>query len=245
MSLPSPGLGTGVDARSHVGGRVMKRPEAPKLRFFRDRADAGRRLAGALSQFRRAHPLVLGLPHGGMPVAAELAESLGGDLDVVLARDLRCPPLRDPSIGAVGEHGLVEMNTHAQGCLADADTVRAELAYQREYLRELRRRYATYRAPAEAKGRLALVVTDGVLGGARMKVALKQLRAEGAARLVAVAPVAPLAVLAELKPWADEVVVLLAPARMGRVEDFYEDFPELGDEDVRTCIARLRRGFQP
>jgi len=200
---------------------------------FRDRRDAGQQLGRALSGLDVSRPVVVGLPRGGVPVAAEVAHAIGAPLDVVLVRKLGVPDQPELAMGAIGEDGVRVLN---------ADVVRAggvdgralEAIEQRER-RELERRAASYRAGRprlDVRGRTVIVVDDGVATGATARAAIEVLRVHGAARVVLALPVAPPETAAALRRIADEVIVLVEPARMWAVGQWYDDFRATTDEEV-------------
>jgi putative phosphoribosyl transferase len=207
---------------------------------FRDRADAGRRLATRLGHLAGTDAVVLGLPRGGVPVAAEIATALGCELDVILVRKLGVPAQPELGMGAIGEDGVRVVNddvvrttgvTTAQ--LAAVEAVeRAELERRAALLRGVRRR-------ASLAGRTALVVDDGIATGSTAIAACAVARAHGAARVVIAVPVAPPETARRLAGAADEVVCLETPAAMLAIGEWYDDFSQTGDDEV---VALLRRG---
>lgn len=207
---------------------------------FRDRAAAGRALGARLADLAVAgdRPLVLGLPRGGVTVAAGVASTLGGELDVVVARKISHPSAPELALGALAEGGgeplwdraILDQVGRTPGDLLD------EVAAGRV---ELARRVAAYRGarpPIDVRGRAVVVVDDGVATGATARAALRTLRARGAARLVLAVPVAPPQTLAALAQDADEVVTLLAPSDFVAVGRWYDDFAQLTDDDVRAAL---------
>jgi putative phosphoribosyl transferase len=208
---------------------------------FRDRADAGRRLGARLRDLGvGGEPVVLGLPRGGVTVAAEVATALAGRLDVVVARKLAHPDQPELALGALAEGGSPVWDTstlRSVGLHSDelGDVVAAERL-------ELARRVATYRSdrPApDVHGRVVIVVDDGVATGATARAALRAVRNQGAARLVLAVPVAAPESLVTFSD-ADQVVTLLAPHAFVAVGRWYDDFSQLTDEDVRRALALPR-----
>lgn len=211
----------------------------PRARFL-DRQHAGRELAELLTGVLTGLDvddtrdlLVLGLPRGGVVVAAEVASVLGADLDVVVVRKVGHPRQPELALGAVAEDGTAALDDRALRSvgLTAADlgpVVAAEQA-------ECRRRTELYRggrpAPVVA-GRTALVVDDGVATGLTALAALALLQRKGASRLVLAAPVAAADSVERLRPAADDVVVVLVPRRFGAVSRFYEVFDQTTDDEV-------------
>ena len=213
-------------------------------RVFRDRAEAGRILARGLAEYAgREDVLVLGLPRGGVPVAAEVARVLGAPLDVLVVRKLGAPGQEELAIGAIGEGGVRVLNERLVQDLGLSREVIERIAADEE--RELKRRVAAYRggqAALEVDGKTVIVVDDGVATGATMRAGLQNLRALGAARIIAAAPVGAADSVAALEEDADEVVVLETPAWFSAVGQWYEDFGQTTDEEVRALLARNWRG---
>ncbi|MGY1734099.1 phosphoribosyltransferase [Geodermatophilus sp. SYSU D01045] len=217
-------------------------------RPYRDRRDAGRRLAARLTDPARppAVPLgpdalVLGLPRGGVLVAAEVAAALGAELDVVAVRKLGLPERPELAMGALAAVGETVESVRSESVLARnpvgpaaADEVRrAELA-------ELRRRQQAYRGdrpPPALAGRTAVLVDDGLATGSTMRAALAAVRAAGPAAVVVAVPVGAPDVCADLSVLADEVVCPVTPVPFGAVGRYYEDFGETSDDEVRSALA--------
>jgi putative phosphoribosyl transferase len=209
---------------------------------YRDRHDAGRRLAAELAPLADASPLVLGLPRGGVVVAAEVAASLRAPLDVLVVRKLGVPWHPELAFGAIGEDGArVRNDAVVSRSGADHATLAAVEARERE---ELERRVATYRAARGAEpveGRTVIVVDDGLATGATAEAALQVVRARNAARIVLAVPVAPPDTVERLRGTADDVVALETPRDMVAIGLHYDDFTQVTDDEV---IAALRAGGQ-
>lgn len=204
--------------------------------MFTDRAHAGKALADALAYRGIENPLVLAAPRGGVPVGAEIARRLRCDLDVVLVRKLRHPLQPELAIGAVGEDGAIALNADIARTV-HPEQLQAEIDHQRA---EIERRAAVYRAvkpPVDVRGRNVILVDDGVATGATMQAAIEVARQQGAARTVVALPVAPPDTRDALAREADEIVCLLTPPSFRAVALYYDDFPQLSDDDV---VATLR-----
>lgn len=202
---------------------------------FVDRLDAARQLAEALAGHRGEHPLILAIPRGAVPMGAELARLLDGEIDVVLVHKLSAPWEPEYALGAIDESGWSFISDPS---VADERTLAQEKARR---LAELRRRRALYspgRAPADPQGRVTIVIDDGLATGATMRAALHAVRAQGPARLICAVPVAAPGSLARIRADADEVVCLAAPADFRAVGQFYQDFRQVEDEEVIACLAR-------
>lgn len=207
---------------------------------FRDRAAAGRELATRLEHLRAVRPLVVGLPRGGVPVAAEIADVLDAELDVVLVRKIGAPDREELAVGAVGEDGVtVKNDVVLQELGLEWSDLREQIASER---REVARRAATLRPGPrpDLTGRTVIVVDDGIATGATVLAALRVLRHLGAVRVVLAVPVAPPDSLRVLAPLADEIVCPLTPRRFSSVGQWYDDFTQVPDEDVRKLLQWLR-----
>ena len=213
------------------------------LRVFADRVEAGRLLANELGKYAgRDDVVVLGLPRGGVPVAAEVARALGAPLDVLVVRKLGAPGQEELAIGAIGEGGVRVLNEGLVGRL-ELDKEDIERIAAREE-RELERRVAAYRGGHEAlevEGQTVVVVDDGVATGATMRAGLQALRAMGAEWVVAAAPVGAEDSVAALAEEADDVVVLETPEWFSAVGQWYENFGQTTDDEVRGLLAESRR----
>lgn len=205
---------------------------------FRDRDDAGRRLAHALARFRDAHPLILAIPRGAVPMARIVADALHGDLDLILVRKLGAPGNPELAIGAVDERGALTLDRAAAARVgADDDYLRREAARQSALIRERRHRYCGDRPGPPLRGRTVIVVDDGLATGATMLAALQAARTQRPARLICAVPVAAPDSLARVREVADEVVALASPAAFGAVGEHYLDFSEVDDAAVIAALA--------
>ena len=207
---------------------------------FRDRGEAGERLARALMRWRGSRPLVVAVPRGAVPMAKIIAEELDGDLDVVLTRKLGAPGNPEFAIGAVDETGWTYLTEYAEASGATREYIAQEIAAQMETMRRRRAQYPPQREPLPAAGRVVIVVDDGLATGATMIAALHSLRAKHPARLVCAIPVAAEDALTTVKAYADEVVCLLTPPFFHAVGQFYRSFPQVSDEDVIALLHATR-----
>ncbi|ANJ26546.1 phosphoribosyltransferase [Agromyces aureus] len=215
-------------------------------RVFEDRRDAGRRLAALLREHGRdawARPVVLGLPRGGVPVAAEVADSLAAPLDVLVVRKLGLPFREEVAMGAIGEEGARVLNDDvvALGGV-DARTLAAVERRERAELEARVRRFRGDAPPIELAGRTAIVVDDGVATGATARVACLVARARAAASVVLAVPVAsPDAAVGLVgSPAIDELVCLSTPAGFMAVGQYYLDFTQTTDAEVQALLAANR-----
>lgn len=221
--------------RGWVGDRLV----------FSDRRAAGRRLGERLAEpYREADALALGLPRGGVPVAAEVAAVLDAELDVLLVRKLGAPSNPEFAVGAVAP-GIVVYNDEAVATLG-LDERDFEPIITRERA-ELERRDALYRKgrpPLFAEGRDVILVDDGIATGSTMHAAVLAARELGARRVTVAAPTASSDAVELLAQAADSVVVLAVPEPYVAVGRWYEDFPQLTDDEVVELLAEFaaRRG---
>jgi predicted phosphoribosyltransferase len=210
---------------------------------FEGRRDAGRRLADALSAYRESDPLILGVPRGGVIVAAEVAGALGAELDVVLARKLRAPGNPELAVGAVGETGPPALNPRVAAAYGIGPREIERIV--RGVRAEIERRAAAYRRARpeiDRAGRTVIVVDDGTATGATVRAAVEVTRPREPAKIVVGLPVGPPEVLEDLADLADEVVALGAPHSFNAVGAFYMDFSETSDEEVVAVLERCRGG---
>jgi len=205
---------------------------------FRDRVDAAAHLAGALAAWRGSRVLVLAIPRGAVPMGRAIANAIHGEFDVVLVRKLGAPFSPEFAVGAVDETGWTYVAPQAREAGAGADYIERERAEQLRTLRRRRVAYTPHRAPIDPAGRIAIVVDDGLATGATMIAALHAVRAHGPARLICAIPVAAPDSLEAVRPFADEVVCLYAPEDFRAVGEFYEDFPQVDDEEVIRVLAQ-------
>lgn len=205
--------------------------------FFRDRRDAGRQLAVQLGHLKGNEVVVLGLPRGGVPVAAEVAGALSAPLDVCLVRKLGVPFQPELGMGAIGEGGVRVINDDVvrTAGIAPDELARVE-ARERDVLERRARRYRSGREPVGIEGRTVLLVDDGVATGSTARAACRIARAGGAARIVLAVPVAPHDWTARLGEDADELVCLHNPSDFYAVGQFYEDFSQTDDDEVVACL---------
>lgn len=200
---------------------------------FRDRRDAGRRLAQLVRPLAVDDPVVLGLPRGGVPVAAEVAAVLRAPLDVVVVRKLGLPSQPELAMGAIGEGGVRVLDralVRAAG-VTEREVAAVEARERTELVRRTER-YRGARPMTSLEGRTAIVVDDGVATGATARAACEVARAHGASRIVLAVPVAAQASLDALRDVADQVECVMALRSLRAVGEWYADFGPTPDEDV-------------
>jgi putative phosphoribosyl transferase len=210
--------------------------------LFRDRVDGGRQLAECLEPYRqRRDSIVLGLARGGMPVAAEVARVLALPLDVFLVRKLGVPGHDELAMGAIASGGARVMNQEVVGALAIAnDAIEAVAAREQHELERRERVYRDGRPAAELAGRVGILVDDGLATGASMRAAVQALKQRKAAGIVVAVPVAPPETCSELEREADAVVCAHTPKPFHAVGLWYDDFPQVTDDQVRQLLAQTQ-----
>lgn len=210
------------------------------MKPFRDRRDAGRSLAQLLGAYAARHDVVvLGLPRGGVPVAAEVAEALGAPLDVFVVRKLGVPGQEELAMGAIASGGVRVMNealVRSLG-LTPGEVERVALAEGRELERRARA-FRGGRPPHSLAGKVAILVDDGLATGATMRAAVQALRILDPARIVVAVPVGSDPACAALRAEADEVVCARVRANFMAVGVCYDDFAQTSDEEVHAALGK-------
>jgi predicted phosphoribosyltransferase len=199
--------------------------------MFTDRADAGRKLAAVLMEHRGEPVVVFALPRGGVVLGVEIARCLRAPLDLIVVRKIGHPESPEYAIGAITEDGDVVLNREEARTL-DPGWIAATAE---EELREARRRRAVFlrdRPAISAKGKIAIVVDDGLATGLTMEAGIHQLKKQHPLKVIVAVPVASAVTINRLRPEVDEIVVLHTPAVFGAVGAFYADFRQLSDDEV-------------
>jgi putative phosphoribosyl transferase len=208
--------------------------------MFMDRADAGRQLAQALMPLGLQDPVVLALPRGGVPVAAEVARRLRAPMDLLLVRKIGATMQPELAVGAVADadEPVIEIDDETMGATGDTpERIRREAAAQ---LVEIQRRRALYlqgRALLDVQRRPVVLVDDGVATGTTVRAAIRALRRRRPARVVLAVPVAPASEVERLRAEVDDLVCLQSPSRFGAVGQYYADFSQTTDDEVRALMA--------
>lgn len=205
---------------------------------FKDRADAGRQLAEMLPHLRDHNAVVLGLPRGGIPVAFEIARALRAPLDVLNVRKLGVPWHEELAMGAIATGGVRVLNNHVIMSMGVTNEILEEVtALQRLELDRRERLYRAGRPAPDLRGRIVVLVDDGIATGATVRAAISVVRAQKPAKLVLAVPVAQESVVGELEGEVDELVCVSKPSDLYAIGVWYDHFPQLSDAEVQTTLA--------
>ncbi|MDO8396943.1 MAG: phosphoribosyltransferase [Bradyrhizobium sp.] len=209
---------------------------------FRDRSNAGRRLAMALSAYKGRNAVVLALPRGGVPVAAEVAEALDAPLDLILVRKIGVPSQPELAMGAVVD-GAAPIIVRNQDVIelsgTTADEFEAVCAKELAEIERRRKLYLGERTRAPITGQVTIVVDDGIATGATTRAALKAIRNRKPKELVLAVPVAPPDTIERLRGEVDALICLETPESFGAIGYFYQDFRQVSDEEVVRILKRF------
>jgi putative phosphoribosyl transferase len=210
--------------------------------MFEDRAEAGRQLATALAGYKDERPVVLGLPRGGVAVAAAIAEALDAPLGLILVRKIGAPMRRELALGAVvdGKDPCVVRNDDVIQALGITEaTFDAICRRELTEIERRRRRYEGGATPIDVAARVVIVVDDGIATGATMRAALRATRLRRPKKLVLAAPVAAPDALNELRSEVDDVVCLISEEPFNAIGLFYVDFHQMNDAEVTEILSRF------
>jgi putative phosphoribosyl transferase len=216
-----------------------RRPSVVAFRF-RDRKDAGHRLAARLAAYAsRPDVVVLALPRGGLPVAYEVAHALGAPLDVFLVRKLGMPGHEEFAIGAIASGGVLVLNEETvRDYGVRRDQVEAIVDAEKQELERRERSYRGDRPFPDLAGRTVILIDDGLATGSTMRAAVAALRQERPARVIVAVPTAPPETCDEMRAIVDEMICLITPEPFYAVGLWYEDFSQTSDEEVRELLER-------
>jgi len=209
------------------------------MKFFVNRVEAGKRLASALKNTIGKDAIILAIPRGGVVVGFEVARVLNLPLDIIVPRKIRAPENPELAIGAMAENGVVILDDKLVSYLrVSADYIKKESENQRL---EIARRLKMYRGDVplpNLKNRDVVIVDDGIATGSTMKAALASVRKSGAKRVIIAVPVGPPSTIRELETQADLVICLHTPASFYAIGQFYEDFVQVYDEEVKSLLKQ-------
>ena len=213
--------------------------------LFADRHDAGRRLAEALTAGRRLDDaVILALPRGGVPVAYEVAEATGAPLDVFVVRKLGVPGREELAMGAIASGGVVVLNEEViTGLGITEEEVEAVARREADELVRREQLFREGRPPPEVRGRTVVLIDDGLATGSTMLAAIAALRQLGPAHLIVAVPVAAPPTSARVAEEVDDLVCLATPEPFYGVGQFYADFSQTSDEEVRALVHRAAERF--
>ncbi len=208
--------------------------------IFRDRHEAGQKLSHALIKYREdKKAIVLGLPRGGVVVAAEVAEALHLALDVMVTRKIGAPMNHELAIGATDELGHTVLNEEIIDSLGvTQDYIDTEKVKEQKLAEDRLNRYRKNRPPLSLKGKVVILIDDGLATGATMKAAIHSAKGRHAKKIIVAVPVAPAETIEKLRKEADEIVCLDIPAFFGAVGAFYEIFDQTSDEEVIELLTQ-------
>jgi putative phosphoribosyl transferase len=205
---------------------------------FADRREAAVQLSKRLGQYAPRHPVILGIPRGGLVIADTLADELQADLDVVLTRKLGAPGNAELAIGAVSEHGELLIQQDIAGSVdAPDEYIEQERARQLAEIEKRRELYRSVLPKVPLHGRTAILVDDGVATGATMRASTWAARAEGAPEVTIAVPVCAPEAMEILRHEADDVVCLLVPDYLYAISQFFVDFRQVDDQEVMAILA--------
>jgi putative phosphoribosyl transferase len=216
------------------------------MMHFQDRTDAGRQLAGKLLGYAdRPDVVVLALPRGGVPVAHEVAQTLHAPLDIFLVRKLGLPEHPELAMGAIASGGVRVLNEDVVRTLrVPAEVIDAVAAQELKELARREREYRGDRPPLEVRGRIVILVDDGLATGSTMRAAVAALRRQQPARIVVAVPVGAADTCAEFRDEADEAVCAVTPQPFFAVGLWYRNFTQTTDEEVRRLLQQAQGGVR-
>jgi putative phosphoribosyl transferase len=216
----------------HQGGK--------RVRKFKDRAEAGKKLAEKLQQMTLQDPVILALPRGGVPLAVEIASELHAPMDLLMVKKIGLPMQEELAVGAVSEDGVVVYNKEILKLVPALSKEMLKLITEDAMmmLHKKMEKFRKIQSPVTIENREVVVVDDGIATGQSVMAVIKLLRKRGAKKIIIAAPVAPVDTVNRLKDLADEVIVLSPEEFFYAVGEFYEDFTEVTDDEV---IEGLRK----
>lgn len=211
--------------------------------IFKDRIEAGKKLAEKLQEYKDKNVLILGIPRGGVVVANELAKSLRGELDVIVTKKIGAPGNPEFAIGAVDSKGHLILNEDIAYALEDLrDYLDKEKEKITAKVKEYEKKFRGEKPPLKIRDRVVIITDDGVATGSTLLTAIEFVKEESPKEIIVVIPVGPLETLEKLKEDVDKLVFLHAPRFFMSVGQFYENFEQTTDEEVTEILERSRSG---
>lgn len=214
--------------------------------MFRDRKEAGKLLADALSFLKgRKDVIVLAIPRGGVPVAKEVSESIGAPLDLVITRKIGAPGNPELAIGAVTQEGESIIDPElVSTLLVSRDYLKEEARRQSDEIRRRLKRYRGDREYPKLEGKTVVIVDDGIATGSTVRAAIQSVRSRRAATIILAVPVGPPDTITELSKIADRIVCLSTPEPFYAIGEFYNEFEQVEDDEVRELLGTSDAGSQ-
>ena len=209
--------------------------------IFTNRTEAAQLLAFSLLEYKGRNPLILAVPRGAVPMGKIVAELLDGELDIVLVHKLGAPFSAEFAIGAIDETGWAYIAPFAHQFGASGHFLEEEMCRQLQVLKKRRAKYTPFKQPIDPKGRITIVVDDGLATGATMIAALHAIRAKEPAELVCAVSVAAPDSLEQIAPLADEILCLYTPAHFMGVGQFFRNFSQVDDNEVIQILSQNRK----
>jgi predicted phosphoribosyltransferase len=212
--------------------------------MFFDRYDAGQRLAQRLAPYKDSNAIVYALPRGGVVLGYEIATALNLKLDIVITRKIGHPLDKEVAVCAITEYG--ELVCDEQGlCGIDESWIEAEVHTEQKEAHRRRSVYSTRKRPLSARGKIAIVVDDGIATGLTIKAAIRALQKQHPRKVVAAVPICPPEVWSELEVLTDETIVLIDDEHyLGSVGAYYENFPQLSDAEVVSLLTKADKLYK-
>lgn len=208
---------------------------------FTNRTQAAEDLVKQLEQYRGKNPLVLGIPRGAVLMAKIIADELKGDLDVALVHKIGAPENPEFAIGSVSEFGTIYCSQAVERYGIPSKYVDSAAEIEIAKLRERRKDYSPIHQPIDPKNRIVIIVDDGIATGSTMLAAVRAVRKQGAKRVVVATPVASLSAINSLESEVDELAILEAPENFYSISQFYDEFPQVSDEEVLSALSDTRK----
>lgn len=204
--------------------------------LFKDRAEAGKRLAIALKKYRGEDVVIYALPRGGVVTAVEIAKYLSSPLDLIITRKIGHPNQPEYAIAATAENGHIVGSSEEINAV-DKRWFKNEVEKERKEAERRREKYLKGRKEVSAKGKIAILVDDGIATGLTMRVAIKELKHRDPKKIVVAVPVVPKETANIIRKEADELIALVEPRNLYAIGEWYESFPQVTDDEVTSLMG--------